>query len=108
MNSMPPLPESSWHKIRRFLGAIGRLLAQGALFWFFSIPVLLLMAISPEEWGNNESFLVFKEGLWLALNLISIGLIVKVVDENDVDSLGLRRDKRAIRDFFVGMLITML
>lgn len=101
-------PERRRTFLQNLLGVAGRLLAQVLVAWLLFLPFRILLFLSPEAWGNNESFLALHEIAKLIVTTGSVLLVAHVIDERDLGSFGLKRDRTAFADFCAGLLITFL
>jgi membrane protease YdiL (CAAX protease family) len=106
-SNLPPW-ERPVSPLKRFFGAVGRLLAQTGIEWCFGILLLFFFFISPEEWGQNESLLAIQEIGRLIACTASIYLVVKIADDENLVSLGLERNRWAFPDIIAGFVITFV
>lgn len=101
-------PQRQQNRLQKILGAAGRLLAQVLAAGLLFLPFRILFFLSPEEWGNNESFLALHEIAKLIVTTGSVMLVAHVIDERDLESFGLTRNRMALADIGAGLLITLL
>lgn len=107
MNEIQPWDQPG-RPAKRFFRAALLLLAQGAVAWALIQMIGIVFAIEPEAWAHNESLVAIHEVAKLAIITISVFLVVRIADEYDITSLGLKRDHWAMLDFTAGIAITFV
>jgi uncharacterized protein len=93
---------------KRVISAGWRLLTQYLIWWVLFSMVGIVFVVSPELWGDDKSLLLLREIAKLTTFTISVFLVVKLMDERDILSLGLKLDRWAFYDFLTGILITFI
>ncbi len=93
--------------VRDVLVNAGRLAGQGVIAWLISIlfGILIVSAIYQRD---DASFLIANEIVKLASATISVFLAVRILEDSDLTSIGLRIGRSAFRDFLFGFLLTCL
>jgi hypothetical protein len=89
--------------IRNLLKIIGQSLISGFLFAF-----LWIFLLDPTLKSNAGYFVTTQEIIKLVCSTISVFLAIRIFDDSNLVSVGLKMDRMAFRDFFAGFIIVAL
>jgi hypothetical protein len=106
MKSELPPWEKPQTPLKKIFRAIGLLIAQSIIAWLLFSELASVFFIPAESWGNNESLLVIQEIARAIIYTFSVFLVIQLLDDRSITSLGLQFDRRALIDLLAGILIT--
>ncbi len=96
--------EKVFAAFQKALVAIAKLAGQSFISWMLFLMLAILL-VNPKMWGDDQTYLTVEEIVKLTTLTISVFLAVRVFEDSDVQSIGLNRNAKAIRDYLVGFLI---
>lgn len=104
------LPRISIFKFGSFgdlLRSAGKLIAQSLMWWFLFI-FLLIFLFDPAMRNNDQYFATASEIIDLICSTVSIFLAVKILEDTNVQDIGLRINRLALYDFLAGLGIVFI
>jgi membrane protease YdiL (CAAX protease family) len=106
-----PLPRLSIFKFGTFRDVIsnfGKWIAQITLYTMIFPVLSILLWPGPSGWGGDQIYLALAEIIKLVSFTISVFIITKFFDDRDIAEIGLKLNRRAVSQFFIGIKVAFL
>src|SRR5258706_11177339 len=106
-----PIPRKSIFKFGSFRDVIsnfGKWIAQITLYTMIFPVLSSLLWPGPSSWGGDQIYLALAEIIKLVSFTISVFIITKFFDDRDIAEIGLKLNRRAVSQFFIGITVAFL
>jgi membrane protease YdiL (CAAX protease family) len=105
---MKPEP-SPWERsqapLKRILRTVRLILVQSLLSWILYSLVAITFKISPKILGNNQNLLTVQELVKLLISILSIYLVLKISEDQNLSHIGAKFSKQTVPDFIFGFFL---